>query len=347
MSQKYLLLVLLVGAVLGVLYATPAGKDAAMHIGSFYEFQKPVDVLPAPVVPDTLAFVGDVMLARNVETVQRNYGADYVFVAMETVPTSTVLIGNFESSIAVDHTQTPDFGFSFSTPTSSILSLKKFGFAYLSLANNHSYDTGADNFAYTQEVISDHDMVPFGDQRLSTSSTTYVELDTKKVALIGLYALTQAPDMDRMQVEMEVAEANSDFQVVYVHWGPEYQLTHSVFQETLAKQLIDLGADAIIGHHPHVVQDIQLYKDVPIFYSLGNFVFDQYFSLDVQEGLWVDIRFENDEPVYNLRPVTALGSYSQPRFMSAYDADRFLKGLSERSAEALQAGILEGVIQVK
>lgn len=293
---------------------------------------------------DTLAFVGDVMLARHVEYIEKRFGDGYVFQAMEPVSSSTTLVGNFESAVAREHIRTPDLTFSFATPTSSLAALADYGFEYLSLANNHSYDKGEENFLYAKQQLDIRGITPFGDQVIGETSVTYTEISGKSVALVGVYAVESAPAQEELAVLFAQASELSDFQVAYVHWGVEYELTHSDFQEELAHALVDAGADVVIGHHPHVVQNIASYNGVYIFYSLGNFVFDQYFSQEVQEGLWLELDFSRDVTEYRLRPVTSVGSYSQPRFMSHYGASLFLSKLAKRSEKELSQAISEGVL---
>jgi poly-gamma-glutamate synthesis protein (capsule biosynthesis protein) len=291
-----------------------------------------------------VAFVGDVLLARHVEKIQNNYGLSYVFAALPLVASTTYLVGNFESTVPENHEPTPDMTMSFSTASSALVSLTDYGFSHLSLANNHSYDKGLDGFLHTQKSLQAAGLTWFGDQFMGSTSVSYVELEEKVVALVGVYAVDQAPMEEKLQLVFNEAERNSDFQIAYVHWGTEYELTHSLFQETFARELIDAGADSVIGHHPHVVQDIDVYNNAIIFYSLGNFVFDQYFSRDVQEGLWVNVTFVDNAPQYTLKPVTALGSYSQPRFMSGYNRDIFLDTLAKRSNVSLREQIISGIL---
>lgn len=77
------------------------------------------------------------------------------------------------------------------------------------------------------------------------------------------------------------------FPLVSVHWGVEYETRHNQFQEDFAHKLIDAGAEAVIGHHPHVPQDTERYNGKPIVYSLGNFLFDQGFSEETKKGMYV------------------------------------------------------------
>ncbi len=101
-------------------------------------------------------------------------------------------------------------------------------------------------------------------------------------------------DADKMLETVRDLASSSDYVVVNIHWGIEYQSKHGQIQQDLAHKLVDAGADAIIGHHPHVVQGSEVYKGKPIFYSLGNFIFDQYFSVETQRGLAVGLSFSEN-----------------------------------------------------
>jgi poly-gamma-glutamate synthesis protein (capsule biosynthesis protein) len=102
----------------------------------------------------------------------------------------------------------------------------------------------------------------------------------------------------------------------------EYEHQFNTTQQELAHQIIDAGADIIIGHHPHVVQGMEIYKNKPIFYSLGNFVFDQYFSEDTQQELGVGIHYEQGNYQIYLFPILSTGS--QLSLMKAGERDVFL-----------------------
>ena len=141
-----------------------------------------------------------------------------------------------------------------------------------------------------------------------------------------------------------------------VHWGQEYQIKSSVFQQKLARKIIDSGADLIIGHHPHVVQEIEIYNNKLIFYSLGNFVFDQYFSEQTQQGLAVALeiypvrnndsnRVNPNKNIYKLFPIQS--KLSQPFLMEQNQAEKFLEKLSKRSSKDLTEEIKKGVIEIR
>jgi poly-gamma-glutamate synthesis protein (capsule biosynthesis protein) len=282
------------------------------------------------------------MLWRHVETILKTNGTNWPYRQLPAMP-ERAWVGNFEATVPDQHRQTPNFTFAFSVDKALLLPLREAGFEYLNLANNHTFDFGADIFSKTRENLSDFGV--FGDPNLvSENSIAYAEVGEDTVALIGIHAVWKEVDEIGLKNTLALASQNSDMQVVYVHWGNEYELVHNETQANLAKRFIDAGADAVIGHHPHVVQDVALYNGVPIFYSLGNFIFDQYFDANVQQGLVVTLVPTDDELKFVLEPATSIGSPASPRLMSNGDKQQFLAVLADRSepgvAEAIRAGEL-------
>lgn len=344
MKKVYFFLVIIIVAFTAG--SVDVNTEYPLYIGSFKQFLPKTEDVQLIKLPTSLSFVGDVLLARRVETYLDVYGSQYVYADLPKVSSSTVLIGNFEAAIPKEHTHTPDLTFSFSVDALHILALREYGFEYMSLANNHSADKGTANLVHTQEVLGRNAITAFGSPlALSTTSIAYVELEGQIVALVGVYAVNLFPAKSEIQTLFEHAALYSDIQIAYVHWGIEYEPVHSLAQEQLAYMMVDAGADAVVGHHPHVVQDIELYNGVPVFYSLGNFIFDQYFSTEVQEGLWVTLALEENSVVYTLQGITSVGSRSVPRFMSAYENDLFLAGLAKKSADSLVTQIQNGKIE--
>lgn len=297
-------------------------------------------------IKNGIRFTGDIMLARNVENFMTAYGPLYPLKALLNHPDDLYLVGNFESAIPKVHAHTPSMGFSFSTKKQNLEGLQQYGFTHMGIANNHSYDFGADDFHNTQKVLQEAGLNPFGDQTNQASSTVqFVNIKDETVALLGIFAVDVAPSKSEIQRLLKKAGNESTLQVAYVHFGTEYKTTHSNFQETLSRVLIDEGVDVVIGHHPHVVQDIEMYKGRLIFYSLGNFIFDQYFSKEVQEGLMVEMFVANDQLTFNLKPVTSIGSRSMPRLMEQYEKEIFLIELAKKSDTELAVMIDEGSIR--
>lgn len=294
----------------------------------------------------SLIFVGDVLLARNVEVLMNRYGENYSFagLALTSFSQDAAVIGNFESTVPPKHRMTKAFKVAFSTDKKFLPALYSAGYTHLSLANNHSLDFGEDAYVNTVSELSSAGLVSFGHgEKLSKSSVSYIETSNGKIALVGINASISIPDTDAIESVFAEAKSNSILQVAYVHWGNEYDISHSKVQERLAKLFIAQGADLIVGHHPHVVQDVDIIDGVLVFYSLGNYIFDQYFSTNTQEGLILSLQLE-DAPSVSMIPVTSAGSLSQPKLMDSRNHRHFLSSLAKRSDSRLKDAITAGVI---
>ncbi len=298
-----------------------------------------------------LIFLGDIMLARDVE--RRGYanaqGVDYHFsVLSEIARPKDVLVANFESAVPTVHSPTPNYVMSFSTPVDSLKALERAGMSAVSLANNHTFDKGVDGYIATTAAFSDTNMIAFGHpEQLSDESVYYTNINDARVAIIAAHTVWQGYSEETWKKVISETKTKSDLQVVFIHWGEEYFITHNLSQEKLAKFLVAEGIDAIVGHHPHVVQDVAMIDGVPVFYSLGNFIFDQYFSDDVQQGLALAMKIHNGQIFeIELVPFSSLGSPTQPRLMSDKARTLFLSTLAERSQVDLAAGIRQGIIKL-
>lgn len=262
----------------------------------------------------TIRFVGDIMLGRYVEQLTDKYGDDYPFKGVHHILTEPdITIGNFEGNIPRIHYPTPSGGMQFSMTSKTMHRLAQEGFDVLSLANNHSYDNGRSAYVYTQEMCFQSNVICGGDHQFTSSNNVrIITHDGTRIGMLFLNAVFAQPTPDELkQLFTEIRDV-SDVQIAYIHWGDEYALTHNSMQEKLAHELIDIGIDVIVGHHPHVIQDIEIYKNVPIFYSLGNFIFDQYFSVDVQEGLILTLEYTKTKSIFSLSVISSQLTHSQP-----------------------------------
>ena len=295
---------------------------------------------------NSIIFVGDILLARNVEFLMKKNSEEYPFagLSLKTLGSRPAVVGNFESSMLKSHVATPAYHMKFSVDGALLDGLGSAGFTHLSLANNHSLDFGQDAYSYAIEALTENDFETFGHATdLNEQSLSYIKTNRGAVALIGIHASTREPDYDKFKLLMEEASEKSYLQIVYIHWGAEYILIHNKVQSHIAQKLIDNGVDLIIGHHPHVVQDVALIDDVVVFYSLGNYIFDQYFSKDVQQGLVVALDVD-EVPTLNLFPVSSETTLSQPKLMEPQQHSDFLQELAKRSDPALKEAILQGKI---
>lgn len=300
---------------------------------------------PAP----TMLFVGDLMLGRHVETLIEAQGVAYPLEQVASLLESYDLtIGNFEGIVSEEHVHAPGMTFQFSIRSEYLKQLATSGFDVLSLANNHSGDYGPGALVHTRALCAEYALVCGGSStQLDEYSLSYSTVGNKKIGFIFLHTVFRELDKTKLHELIEVLKKESDLQFAFVHWGEEYALTHEEGQEMLAHTLIDAGIDAVIGHHPHVVQDVALYKNKPIFYSLGNFVFDQYFSKDVQEGLGVGVTLKANTTEYSLLAFSSNGTRSQPHLMLPEDSKKLFSRLFQNIMTDQFVDIEQGTIVVE
>ena len=297
-----------------------------------------------------LIFTGDVLLARNVEYLMNREGIDYPFsgISLSNILPGAAIIGNFESAMPETHMPTPALAMRFSVDPALLPALKTAGYTHLSQANNHSFDYGLEGFSHGSAALLTTGIIPFGSgHSIGKESITYVNTESGRIAIVGIHATDVIPARSTLKNVMALASADSDFQIIYIHWGTEYKLVHNPAQEELAKTLISQGADLIVGHHPHVVQDIDIIDNVVVFYSLGNYVFDQYFNDDVEEGLVLSLALSGDRPHVRILPVTSHATLSQPIPMPEAERTAFLKELAARSNRTLSSEIMSGVVPLE
>jgi gamma-polyglutamate biosynthesis protein CapA len=179
------------------------------------------------------------------------------------------------------------------------------GFTAVNLANNHTLDFGQSGYEETKENLAKDDILYFGSPSNNEDLSTQINVRGKLICLVG-YEEFINPEPQTILDEIHSLQASCYRIIVFAHWGVEYLPTPSDKQKTLAHSFIDAGADVIIGSHPHVVQPLEVYKNKAIFYSLGNFVFDQNFSFETTHGLAVQVEFSDTETHFTLAPISIL-----------------------------------------
>lgn len=181
--------------------------------------------------------------------------------------------------------------FNFPPQTTRALTYLKVNAA--SQANNHSANAGAQGLANTREVLKAADIQPIGGPGDADIDQVGVfKGEGMTLYVIGVHTLASVPDLKPLITRLK-AEPSSRV-IVFPHWGVEYVYKHTGGQESQAHAWIDAGADLVIGAHPHVIEDSELYKGRPIIYSMGNLLFDQTFSKETQQGLLIGGEFTPD-----------------------------------------------------
>jgi len=284
--------------------------------------------------PETILIVGDIMLDRKVELQMNKNGFAYPFEKIsEFLNSADFVFGNLEGPISKNPRNysltAMNFAFSFKT----IEPLYANNFRIFSLANNHTLNMGISGLEETKQLLEQAKIDWVGDpwecsKKLSVKENLVFLAFNKTFAGCG--------DNEIIEIVQSVRSSASDkFLIVMMHWGNEYQAKSSINQQNLAHKIIDAGADLIVGSHPHVVQEVEKYKNKLIFYSLGNFIFDQYFSQETQEGLIVELKVYpptedfGGRVVYN--PIPIKSELSQPKVMEQEEAKIFLEKLGVES----------------
>lgn len=285
-------------------------------IGLILYFQPRINkaqlLTPAEIIEEnetiTIFLVGDIMLNRGVEyMVEKRGEGDFKFPFLkiaEYLNKADLLFGNLESPISDKGTRVGSI-YSFRAEPKSIEGLVFSGFDILSLANNHAFDYGWEALEDTLERLKEAGINPVG-----IDSPVIKEIKNTKIAFLA-YTNLGLPswgigwadwnNLEKIKKDIEEIKNKADFLIVSLHAGEEYSLEPNQFQIDFSRATIEAGADLVIGHHSHVIQKNEKYPSTSpgrvgyIFYSLGNFVFDQNFSEETMKGLLLEVIIEKGE----------------------------------------------------
>jgi poly-gamma-glutamate synthesis protein (capsule biosynthesis protein) len=172
--------------------------------------------------------------------------------------------------------------FTFDSQVTEIL--KNNNFKGVSLANNHIFDFGRVGVEQTKVNLAKSGIKWFGDP-VDLAHKTLVE---DSYVIVGFNQFLGVDSVEDTKKEIKKYKQEGRFVIVFAHWGEEY-LPKTEYQKDWAYQFVDSGADMVIGAHPHVIQESEVYKNKYIYYSLGNFVFDQWWEESVGTGLGVEV----------------------------------------------------------
>lgn len=292
----------------------------------------------------TLFFVGDIMLDRAVRTsVVKNFNGDYnkLFVNLGELKKADILFTNLEGDVS-DVGNNVGSKYSFRMDPIILPAIKEAGFDIVSFANNHVGDWNTLAFKDTLNRLDKIGILKTGAgfNKIEAETPTVIERNGIKFGFLGfsdvgpdwIGATNTNPGIllasdPRLPEIIKNAKSKVDILIVSFHWGEEYKKIHNKRQETLAHRAIDNGADMIVGHHPHVIEDIETYNSKPIVYSLGNFIFDQYFSKDTMEGMLFRATFKGKDLKETSSQIITLNKKFQP------------EGIFKDRAEAYEARV--------
>ena len=205
--------------------------------------------------------------------------------------------------------------------------LKAYHFDAVSLASNHSLDMGAANDFLRARFWTKSHRLLCGEYHEGAGSLVVgpAEGFAEKIVFVCFENVVHTVDRAAIVQAIETAKSEARYVIVQAHGGTEYRVTSTLKQQELYHWLIDQGVTAVIGHHPHVVEEVEIYQGRPIVYSLGNFIFDQYFSKETQEGLSVGVVL-GEGRVRELHFFPFFGVKSQVELMTGSRRAAFLDG---------------------
>lgn len=262
----------------------------------------------------SIIFTGDIMLGRSVMgAALDNNDPFYPFrKTSDFLKSSDITFSNLENPIVKDCPRHSG-GFKFCTNYDVGKGLGFAGVDIVSLANNHTLNYGITGRDETNKFLSD-----MGIDSVGYGNLVIKEVNGVKLGFMGFDYVTNRYDFFEENddwFKIEEADKKVDILIVGVHWGQEYKDKADSNQRKIARRMVDSGADVIIGHHPHWVQDKEVINGKPIYYSLGNFVFDQMWSEETKKGLLVKMTFEGSNLVNTEEFKTYIPLIGQPEIV--------------------------------
>jgi len=318
----------------------------------FWSYLKTVNTNPTPEVimptkkPVTVLATGDINLGRltgqKILEGQNTYAFDNI---ADYIKGFDIAFGNLESQLADlgGETQSPTNEYRFAGPPGGAEGLKESGWDIVSLANNHMWDYGKDALFETMEYLEQAGVTYTGSSRTTKNlySPTVLESNNQSIAFLAFTMLLNGyenagaldyvtwKDEDKLIEAITNIKDEMDWVIVSMHGGVEYKSQPTQEKIDLAHALIDAGADIIVGHHPHIPQGIEEYKDGVIFYSLGNFAFWQPFGYWTEHTFVPEITLNtNGTFTYEL---TGINSGWQPSLAEGDDIDEILNHINDLS----------------
>jgi len=258
----------------------------------------------------TIILTGDVMLGRTVMT--KSLDSDdpnYPFekVSNELNEADIVFI-NLENPIVSNCPRSSE-GLIFCADPAMAEGLVTAGIDIVNLANNHSRNYGENGLSETVGILDEKEILTTGLGELVVKENKGI-----KYGFLGFDFISRTPkESDYELIAKSADEAN--VLIVSVHWGIEYRSEPAEIQKQWARKLVEAGADVVVGHGPHWVQRAEHLNEKPVYYSLGNFVFDQMWSEETKKGLIMKLTFRNGNLIKEEELPTYMSSWAQPEFI--------------------------------
>ncbi|RXT13522.1 CapA family protein [Ammoniphilus sp. CFH 90114] len=278
------------------------------------------ETIPENISPIVLSFAGDTMMAGRVADIVKQKGRDYPFTDSAPIfQESDLSMLNVETAISTKG-DAKQKEYTFRSDPLMADALKKAGIDIVTVANNHALDYGTEAFLDTLDYLqrAGIDYVGGGKNQEEAYAPIRMEVKGKTLSIfafsrvlaeanwhagIGHPGMASAYDPELVYRSVQPHIEQSDYTIVYLHWGQELAEQPLPYQVQLAHGLIDLGVDLVIGSHPHVLQGLEWYKGKLIAYSLGNFVFTTSRVPEGRQSGILQVTLEGDEIVPRFIPM--------------------------------------------
>lgn len=281
----------------------------------------------------TILLGGDVMLGRNVmQTSLKNNDYSYPFERIGGISKNAdVFFVNLENPVIKDCPQTSS-GFKFCTAPQMLEGLKNAGINVVDLANNHILNYGSSGLSETEDYLRQEEILATG-----VGGLVIKQVGGLTLGFLGFDLTTSSLTEEELQL-INNSDSKVDYLIIGVHWGEEYKAYANSYQKKWARRMVKEGADIIVGHHPHWVQNFECLKypeegslcaesnkssectcnglaGKPVYYSLGNLVFDQMWSEETKRGVIIKLEIGQQGIVGEERIDTYMKKTGQPEII--------------------------------
>ena len=294
-----------------------------------------------------LLFGGDVLIKASTESIYKNNGvtglvSEEILAEMQN---ADIMMVNHEFQFSTRGEPMEDKQFTFQTDPKNVQILLDLGIDIVSLANNHSLDFGQDALQDTFVTLDEAGILyaGAGDSKERAEELQVIEVNGKKFGFLAATRVIPVAGWDvrnkqpglfttyddtRLVERIRESKEECDFLAVYVHWGIEREEYPEEYQNVIAKHCVEAGADVIIGAHPHVLQGIEFIDEKPVFYSLGNYIFNS----NIPKTMLVKVVIKADDTVeYSLIPAFATNGRTQA--MEGTEAEKLYAYMNEISVK--------------
>jgi poly-gamma-glutamate synthesis protein (capsule biosynthesis protein) len=237
--------------------------------------------------------VGDLLYDRTIRSTADRNGDAFIFSCIaEELQKYDLVVANLENpitdnpSVSLGSEIGSPNNYRFTAPLRTASVLAANNIRLVSIGNNHMYDYGSEGVAQTRAAVRAARVETIGDPTDSSNTSTTTVVNSIPITFVAFNEFFGSRAWTQPVLE-SIPQASTT--IVFAHWGDEYETQSASRQRAWAHSFVDAGADLVVGHHPHVVQESEQYNNAPIYYSLGNFIFDNYERHDTTRGLALEV----------------------------------------------------------